>query len=98
MGGCGGANVEISGMIEKQLLVHVDNEKIQSHNLDLFNLSQVLVQNNITMTAGTVTDGGRKYAVRSLNEYRAAADVASLPIPGTTLSLGDVAEVKFEYP
>ena len=94
----GVANVEISGMIEKQLLVHVDNEKIQSHNLDLFNLSQVLVQNNITMTAGTVTDGGRKYAVRSLNEYRAAADVASLPIPGTTLSLGDVAEVKFEYP
>ncbi len=94
----GVANVEISGMIEKQLLVHVDNEKLQSHNLDLFNLSQTLVQNNITMTAGTVTEGGRKYTVRSVNEYRAADEVANLPIPGTTLSLRDVAEVKFDYP
>ena len=94
----GVANVEISGMIEKQLLVHVDNERLQSHNLDMFSLSQTLVQNNITMTAGTVTEGGRKYAVRSVNEYRAAEEVANLPIPGTTLSIRDVAQVKFDYP
>ena len=94
----GVANVEISGMIDKQLLVHVDAEKLQSHNLDLFNLSQTLVQNNVTLTAGTVTEGGRKYSVRSVNEYRAAEEVANLPIPGTTLSLRDVAEVTFDYP
>ncbi|MDE2825055.1 MAG: efflux RND transporter permease subunit, partial [Gemmatimonadota bacterium] len=94
----GVANVEISGMIDKQLLVHVDSEKLQSHNLDLFNLSQTLTQNNVTLTAGTVTEGGKKYSVRSVNEYRAAEEVANLPIPGTTLSLRDVAEVKYDYP
>lgn len=94
----GVANVELSGMDEKQLLVQVDQEKMQSHNLDLFNLSQTLTQNNITLAAGTVTEGGRKYAVRAVGEYRSSDDIANLPIPGTQLTIRDVADVRFDYP
>jgi len=94
----GVANVELSGMDEKQLLVQVDQEKMQAHNLDLFNLSQTLTQNNITLAAGTVTEGGRKYAVRAVGEYRSSEDIANLPIPGTTLTIHDVADVRFDYP
>ena len=94
----GVANVELSGMDEKQLLVMVDNEKMKSHNLDLFNLSQTLTQNNITLAAGTVTEGGRRYSVRAVGEYRSANDIANLPIPGTPLAIRDVADVRFGYP
>lgn len=94
----GVANVELSGMDEKQLLVMVDNEKMKSHNLDLFNLSQTLTQNNITLAAGTVTEGGRRYSVRAVGEYRSADDIANLPIPGTPLAIRDVADVRFGYP
>lgn len=94
----GVANVEFRGMTEKQLLVEVDQEALKAHNLDLFNVSQVLTQNNVTLAAGSVTDGGRKYNVRAVGEFRTVDEIYHLPIPGTTLTLSDVADVRYDYP
>ncbi|MEE2708250.1 MAG: efflux RND transporter permease subunit [Gemmatimonadota bacterium] len=94
----GVAEVELDGMTEKQMLVHVDNEALQTHNLDLFNVSQLLSQNNITLAAGSVLEGGRKYSVRAVGEFQTADEIINLPIPGTSLNLSDVADVRFDYP
>lgn len=94
----GVANVDLSGMTEKQMLVYVDQEALQAYNLDLFNVSQLLAQNNITLAAGNVMEGGKKYSVRAVGEFRTADEIVTLPIPGTTLTLSDVASVRFDYP
>ena len=94
----GVANVEFRGMDEKQLLVLVDQEALKSHNLDLFNITQLLTQNNITLAAGTVMEGERKYSVRAVGEFQTVDEIYNLPIPGTSLELSDVADVRYDYP
>ncbi|MCG8606307.1 efflux RND transporter permease subunit, partial [bacterium] len=94
----GVANVEISGMDERQVLVELDLERLRAHQIDVFNLSRSLRTNNINTAGGWVIDAGRKYTVRTMGEFQSLEEIAQVPIEGTNLVLGDVAEVRFDYP
>ena len=43
-------------------------------------------------------EGGKKYSVRAVGEFRTADEIINLPIPGTPLTLSDVADVRYDYP
>lgn len=94
----GVANVEIRGMDERQVLVELDMERMRAHHLDFFNLARSLRTNNANVSAGTVIDAGKKYTVRVIGEFQTVEEIAQVPIEGTNLVLGDVANVSFTFP
>ncbi|RMD92476.1 MAG: efflux RND transporter permease subunit, partial [Calditrichaeota bacterium] len=94
----GVANVDIGGIDERVVQVELDLEKMRAHHLDFFNLARSLRTNNVNIAGGTIIDGGRKFNVRTIGEFRTVEEIAQVPISGTHLVLGDVATVKFDFP
>ncbi|MFQ5639187.1 MAG: efflux RND transporter permease subunit [bacterium] len=94
----GVANVDIGGLDERQVLVELDLERMRAHQIDVFNLSRSLRTNNVNTAGGWVIDGGKKYTVRTLGEFQSIDEIAQVPIRGTHLVLGDIAEIKLDYP
>ena len=93
----GVGNVEIEGVDEKALLVQVDQGSMRSHNLDIRSLNRAIRNNNINISAGYVSDGDRRVAVRSIGEFQNVSEIRQLPID-RDLVLDDVANVTYDYP
>jgi len=94
----GVANVEIEGLDERHVLVELDFERMRAHHIDVYDLSRSLRTNNVNIAGGWVIDAGRKHTVRTMGEFQSVEEIAQIPIQGTRLVLGDVANVKFGYP
>ncbi len=94
----GVANVEIEGLDERQVLVELDFERMRAHHIDVYALSRSLRTNNINIAGGWIIDGGRKHTVRTMGEFQSIEEIAQVPIQGTHLVLGDIADVRFGYP
>ena len=93
----GVASVELRGLQQKDLLVEVDQRAMTAHKLDFRTINRALRRNNINISAGYVTDGDRRFAVRSVGEFETVDQIRNLPIrPNLTLS--DVASVTYDYP
>jgi len=94
----GVANVDVRGIQEPQLIVELDRERMQSHGVDTYLLRKRLRQNNLNVSAGYIIEGGRRYIVRAMGEFRSVREVARLPIKGTKVRLCDVADVRYGFP
>ncbi len=94
----GVANVSVEGLLKKQLLVKVDQGLMQAHNVDIRTLNYNIRSNNLTLSAGRVEDGGKRYAVRSLGEFQSVEELAATPIINREIILSDVSSVVYDYP
>ncbi len=94
----GVANVAIEGLDEYQVMVELDFERMRAHHIDVYDLSRSLRTNNINTAGGWVIEGGRKYTVRTMGEFQSVEEIAQVPIRGTSLVLGDIADVQLGYP
>lgn len=95
----GVANVVIDGVSEKQLVVELDQETLQSHNVSLRGLATQLNANNVNLPAGRVMESGRRYMVRTLGEFERVEEIGRLPLRGgSNLRLGDLGQVNYGYP
>ncbi len=94
----GVANVDVGGLDQRQVLVKLDLERMRAHHIDVYNLSRSLRTNNVNISGGWIMDAGRKHTVRTMGEFQSIEEIAQVPIEGTNLVLGDIAEVKLDYP
>ena len=94
----GVAKVEIWGADEKQILIHVNQDRVKSYKINLYEVVQQLRKDNFAISSGYVTEGGRKIFVRSLGKFSSLEEIKRLPIRGTNLRLQDIAEVKYDVP
>lgn len=94
----GVANVDIWGIEAKQIIIDLDERLLQAYGVDIFNLGQALRANNINMSGGYVIEGDKKYTLRTVGEFTTADQIRNLPIQGGTLTLGDVADVRYDFP
>lgn len=94
----GVANVEIQGVDERQVLVDLDESLLQTYHIDVRELAQSLRLNNVNISGGYIYDGGRKFTVRTVGEFRTVEEIAQTPIRGHNLVLGDVAQVRYDFP
>ena len=102
-------SVDVAGEVESRVLVTVDPEKLQRSGISLFQVSQALSDNSITLPAGTITGQGQTFPIKATNAYRSLDDLRDLVVgiplraagpagsgpsaPPTPVRLGDVAEV-----
>ncbi len=95
----GVASVEFRGLETKQILIDLDQSRLQAHGIDIFNLTQALRDNNINVSGGNVNDGGKKYSLRTVAEFKDVDEIGNLPLlDGSRFRLSDVADIHYDYP
>ena len=94
----GVANVVIDDLEEKQLIVELDQERLQTHNISLPSLGWQLNQNNTNISLGRVMDGDQRYMVRAVGEFKRAEDISSMPLMGGQFRLSDIGEINYGFP
>ncbi len=62
----GVGEVDIKGDSGREIRISLDQEKLRSHNIDIFELSAKLRNQNLNVSAGRVSEGGQEYMVRSV--------------------------------
>ena len=72
--------VEVSGGVERRALVSVDLEKASENGVSLFQISQVLRENNITLPGGVISDGSKLLPIKTTNSYSSLDDLRGLVV------------------
>ena len=65
----GVAQVDIGGLRLPELQVHLDSGRMRAHGIDARQLTTLLRDSNLNVSAGDVKEGSRKLLVRSVGEF-----------------------------
>ncbi|GAB5538650.1 MAG: efflux RND transporter permease subunit [Salibacteraceae bacterium] len=91
--------VDIRGVQDKEMKVNVDLFKLQANELSFNDIAGAVANENMTISAGNILEGGMRRTVRIEGEFKDAEDLSKVIIKqekGNIVYLGDVAEVVFE--
>ncbi|NQS99154.1 MAG: efflux RND transporter permease subunit [candidate division Zixibacteria bacterium] len=94
----GVAKVETWGTYEKIIQIEVDADRAKAYHINTYQLINDLMRDNFTMSSGYVMEGGHKYYLRSLGQFKSVEEIRNLPINGDNLRLCDVARVTYDVP
>ena len=72
--------VEVSGEVERRALVSVDLEKASEKGVSLFQISQALRENSITLPGGVISNGGKLLPIKTTNSYSSLEDLRGLVV------------------
>ncbi len=93
----GVAAVKISGGLEDEIQIEIDQRKMAQLNLSLEELSMRLAAENVNVSAGRLEEGTQRYLVRTINQFATVEEFGDLILkPGTTrpIYLRDIARVR----
>lgn len=93
----GVASVKVSGGLENEIQVLVDQQKASQLNIKLNDIIKRLKDENVNASGGRVKEGSQEYLVRTLNQFQSLDDIRNLFIAqkdGKNIRLADVATVK----
>ena len=92
----GVAAVLVSGGLEEEIQVEIDERRLASLGLSVDQVLTRLASENINLTGGRLREGQTEYLVRTINEFLRAEDMESIVIDrsqGAIIRLTDVARV-----
>lgn len=98
----GVAAVNVSGGDEREISVAVDKDRLDAYGIGIDKITTAIRGANLNVPAGSIKEGARDYSIRTVGEYRSAAEIADTRIyiapaggrPAATVRVGDIAEVK----
>ena len=96
----GVAAVKVSGGLEDEIQISIDQHKMAQLNLSLDTLTSRLAAENINFSAGRLEEGAQRYLVRTINQFASVDEIANLVVaPGVArpVYLRDVAKVAAGY-
>lgn len=97
----GTAGTEVTGGLEREIRVHVDQAALQGHGLTIADLARVLAGENVQLLGGWVTGRQKEYVARTLAEYSSLKDLAHVMVAknatGQPVFLRDVARIEDFY-
>ncbi|MCC6143077.1 MAG: efflux RND transporter permease subunit [Candidatus Hydrogenedentes bacterium] len=80
---------------EKEVVVEFDQDRLRSQNLALYEIVAALQSSSLNLSVGELEEGGSKFYVRTLGEYRKLEDLEDLVVGPNALRLRDVATVRY---
>ena len=92
------AKVDLYGVAPREVRIELQADRVAAHRVDLVRLMTTLEESGSSVTAGRVTDGGRRYTVRPATELTQLEDIRNLVVTDTGIRLRDVATVALEQP
>lgn len=96
----GVASVGISGGLERQIDIQVDPDKLAFYGLSMPQIANKLQMENINLPGGNVSQGKKKYNIRTEAEFKDITEVENMPIPlpqGGSVPLKSIANIKDAY-
>ena len=95
----GVGNIELWGSPSKQVIVELDQGKVRSHRINVFEMLNSLRAQNLTVPGGWVIEGGKKIYVRSVGRFQDIEEIANTVVdPEHHLRLDDIAEISYKQP
>ncbi|MBX2821313.1 MAG: efflux RND transporter permease subunit [Rhodothermaceae bacterium] len=96
----GVAAVKISGGMEDEVQVLIDQDKISQLGLTVNQVVQVLNAENVNLSGGRLEEGTQEYLVRTVNEFGSVEEIGDVIIDQsgiTPIYLKDIALVQMGY-
>ncbi|HSH45733.1 MAG TPA: efflux RND transporter permease subunit, partial [Longimicrobiales bacterium] len=94
----GVAAAEFNGLEEREVTVELDQSRMQSMGVTVTQISQALSRGNQDVSAGELELGDTRFLVRAEGSFQRPEEIAELPLGAGGIRLGDVADVRFDYP
>lgn len=96
----GVAAVKISGGLEDEIQVLIDQDRIAQYGLTVAELTARLNQENVNLSGGDLQQGTRRYLVRTVNQFQSIDEIRNLVVAARgqqPIYLRDVATVEAGY-
>ncbi|MFK2824814.1 efflux RND transporter permease subunit [Bacillus sp. B190/17] len=95
----GVANVNVSGTLDEEIVIELDEKKLEEYNLSQSDIVQLIQTNNISLPGSTVESNGMSLTTRIISQLTSTEEVKNLvltvnPLSGTEITIGDVASVE----
>ncbi|NLL62132.1 MAG: efflux RND transporter permease subunit [Candidatus Atribacteria bacterium] len=90
------ASASVSGGVEREILVSVDNEKLRANSLTLDQVVMALRSENINLPAGTLREGNVDFLIRTLGRFESIADIENViisTVKGNQIPLKEIARI-----
>jgi len=94
----GVSRVNLYGVEPKEISILLDVDRVIAHNINIGNLVETLMSGNFSMTAGRITDGNRRLAVRPYGEFSHIDQYSNLVVGPKNLRLQDIADIRYDHP
>ena len=92
----GVAAVKVSGGLEEEIHVEIDEAKLASLQIPISTVVSRLEQENVNLTGGSLKDGEAEYLVRTLNEFKSVDEIGDIVLVArdkALVMLRDVARI-----
>ncbi len=96
----GVASVKISGGLEEEIQVAIDQERLSHLGISVEQVTGVLSAENINLSGGRLEEGSQQYLVRTLNQFQSVEQIQNVVVTtrgNNPLYLKDIAEVTQGY-
>lgn len=96
----GVASVKVSGGLEEEIQVNIDQQRLSYLNIPIESVTQILGAENVNLSGGRLEEGSQQYLVRTLNEFKTVDQIRNVVVAsdsGNVIYLKDVAEVIQSY-
>ncbi len=96
----GVAAVKISGGLEDEVQVLVDQQKLAQLGLEIESIGNILGAENVNLSGGRLEEGQQQFLVRTVNQFQTVSEMADVIIDqrnGTPVYVRDIAEVRLGY-
>lgn len=96
----GVASVKISGGLEEEIQVNIDQQRLSYLNIPIESVTQILGSENVNLSGGRLEEGSQQYLVRTLNEFQTVDQIRNVVVSsdsGNVIYLKDVADVIQSY-
>ena len=92
----GVARVEVEGVPVQEVLIAIDPDRLTANGVGLDELVQRLQSSNFSVSAGQITDGGRRLRIQPKGELNDVQELRDLPVSARGVRLADIADVTLQ--
>ncbi len=93
----GVASVDITGGLDRQILISVDQNKMENYGISFSTITSTLMQENMNVSGGNVVRARRNLLVRTTGKFENLEQIKNLLITnnnGTMVKLAEIAKVE----
>ena len=76
----GVASASISGGLEREILVQVDQARMYAHDVPIMDIVNAITNANLNYPAGTIKESFYEYLIRTLGEFEHADEIKDIPV------------------
>ena len=76
----GVASASVEGGLEREILVEVDQGKLESYRVSILDVSDAITNANLNYPAGTIKESFYEYLIRTLGEFKDVSEIESVVV------------------